>query len=311
MTDETNSVKSGSLAGTSTSNGTKKRRGNEVKYYAVRVGHQPGVYHTWADCLEQVKGFKKATCKSERKAQHFSKTNGAVIVKSFSTLHDAERFVVGENPPQSGSHGLSPPTKFYAVKSGRVPGIYMDWVSAQEQIKGWQKPKHRCFTTRVEAQGFLNEDETPGADTASIVDGDSGTSALYHASEGQIESDNQPPPQKKAKLNISGTRGAMAEFSDANLEPGVGPLPPGAEDDFDPNVMLDPQTGKIVYKTQEQRQATKSRPSTGLQTEPIRVHTDGSSLGNGRTNAFAGVGVYFGPGDKRYFQGNALHVRHH
>lgn len=62
--DDAASVKSGSLGGTTASNGTKRKRGSEVKYYAVRVGYQPGVYHTWADCLDQVKGFKKATCES-------------------------------------------------------------------------------------------------------------------------------------------------------------------------------------------------------------------------------------------------------
>ena len=71
--DDINSVKSGSLAGSTTSNGTKRKRGNEVKYYAVRVGYQPGVYHTWADCLEQVKGFKKAACGfAERKQRQNS-----------------------------------------------------------------------------------------------------------------------------------------------------------------------------------------------------------------------------------------------
>ena len=54
--EEAGSVKSVS------SNGTKRKRENLPKFYAVRVGYQPGVYHTWADCLEQVKGFKKATC---------------------------------------------------------------------------------------------------------------------------------------------------------------------------------------------------------------------------------------------------------
>lgn len=60
--DDTASMKSGSLGGTTASEGTKRKRNNEVKFYAVRVGYQPGVYHTWADCLDQVKGFKKATC---------------------------------------------------------------------------------------------------------------------------------------------------------------------------------------------------------------------------------------------------------
>lgn len=61
--DDTVSVKSTSQAGTSASNGTKRKRSTDPKFYAVRVGYQPGVYQTWRDCLEQVKGFKKSICK--------------------------------------------------------------------------------------------------------------------------------------------------------------------------------------------------------------------------------------------------------
>lgn len=60
--DDTASAQSASQADTSASNGTKRKRSTEPKFYAVRVGYQPGVYHTWRDCLEQVKGFKKAMC---------------------------------------------------------------------------------------------------------------------------------------------------------------------------------------------------------------------------------------------------------
>ena len=34
------------------------------KYYAVRVGHNPGIYVTWSDCEKQVKGFPGAQYKS-------------------------------------------------------------------------------------------------------------------------------------------------------------------------------------------------------------------------------------------------------
>lgn len=62
--EETASVNSASQAGTNLSAGTKRKRAAEPKFYAVRVGFQPGIYHTWADCLEQVKGFKKALCEN-------------------------------------------------------------------------------------------------------------------------------------------------------------------------------------------------------------------------------------------------------
>ena len=61
--DDMDSIKSASHAGTLASNGTKRKRSTDPKFYAVRVGHQPGIYHTWRDCLEQVKGYKKAMCK--------------------------------------------------------------------------------------------------------------------------------------------------------------------------------------------------------------------------------------------------------
>ena len=226
-----------------------------------------------------------------------SPAHDTAVVKSFSTLTDAERFVAGENPVQGNISGLSPSLKFYAVKNGRVPGIYTDWPSAQEQITGWQKPKHRCFTTHAEAQRFLDEDERRASDSPA-VEAD-GISVTYHAADVPTELELQQPANKKAKKGANGTKTSVPEYDEADYEPGTAPLPSDSEDGFDPNIVLDAETGKIVYKTREQRQATKPRPSGISQTEPIRIHTDGSSLGNGTAGAFAGVGVYFGPGDKR------------
>ena len=224
--------------------------------------------------------------------------HNSIIVKSFPTLTDAERFVAGENPIQANGFGLSPSSKFYAVKNGRVPGIYTDWPSAQEQITGWQKPKHRCFTTRVEAQRFLDEDERRASDSPSAET--DGISVNYNAADMPMEAEIQQPANKKGKKGTGGMKTSVLEYVEAEYEPGAAPLPSGAEDGFDPSIFLDSETGEIVYKTQEQRQATKPQPSGVSQTEPIRVHTDGSSLGNGKAGAFAGVGVYFGPGDKRF-----------
>lgn len=229
-----------------------------------------------------------------------------ITVKSFATLTDAERFVAGENPVQGNGSGLSPSSKFYAVKNGRVPGIYTDWPSAQKQITGWQKPKHRCFTTRAEAQRFLDEDERRASDSPAVEF--DGVSVTYHVADRPTEPEVQQLANKKAKKGVNGTRPSVPEYDEADYDPGTAPLPSDTEDGFDPNIVLDAETGKIVYKTQEQRQATKPRPFGVSQTEPIRIHTDGSSLGNGTAGAFAGIGVYFGPGDRRFF---SLQESHH
>ncbi|MDO4814397.1 MAG: ribonuclease H family protein [Gemella sp.] len=63
-----------------------------AKFYAVRVGRQPGIYATWAECEAQVKGF-----------------NGAKY-KSFKTQVEALNFLSGDDttsptPSNSASQG--------------------------------------------------------------------------------------------------------------------------------------------------------------------------------------------------------------
>lgn len=107
------------------------------------------------------------------------------------------------------------------------------------------------------------------------------------------------------KRKISSAQSNSADYPniasiDHSIQPGTGPLPLGAEDDFDPRIILNPETGKMQYKTDQQRQATKlqARPGTDKDNE-VRIYTDGSSLGNGQHGAVAGVGVWFGPADAR------------
>ena len=92
---------------------------------------------------------------------------------------------------------------------------------------------------------------------------------------------------------------AAEEYDPELYEAGTGPLPPGAFDGFDPNILLDPRTGEIVYKTPAQKNATKLQAIAPSPDSMLRVHTDGSSLGNGKIGALSGVGVYFGPMDER------------
>ena len=184
------------------------------------------------------------------------------------------------------------------MKNGRVPGIYTDWPSAQEQITGWQKPRHRCFTTRAEAQRFLNEDERRASNSPSLEA--DGVPVTCNATDAQMEPETPQPAEKRVKKSAKVVKRSVKEYNEADYEPGTAPLPSDTEDGFDPNIILDAETGKIMYRTQEQRQATMPRLLGVSQTEPIRIHTDGSALGNGTGGAFAGVGVYFGPNDRRF-----------
>lgn len=148
------------------------------------------------------------------------------------------------------------------MQRGRVPGVYLDWAEAQAQIVRFPRPKFKKFDSRREAEEFVQL--------------------------GQKAAGEAPGP-----VPVAG----MTPTNPKDLDAGIAPLPPNAEDGFDPNVLLEPATGKVVYRAPEQKADTKTQPRAppGM----LRIYTDGSSLGNGYKGAQAGVGVYFGPGDTR------------
>ncbi|KAJ9622380.1 hypothetical protein H2203_006599 [Taxawa tesnikishii (nom. ined.)] len=230
----------GATTATPASTGIKRKRMPESKFYAVRLGHTPGIYHSWPDCLDQ---------------------------SNPSPLSDAEKYMKGDTI--SNGKSRSAPQKYYAVQSGRVPGVYTDWSSAQAQIDGWTKPRHKAFTTRAEAELFVREgtwDSTPADKNGAT----------------------KPPAKKQKKKGGKEDSVALAE-EDVEYEPGEGPLPSDAEDGFDPRILLDPTTGKAVWKSEEHLNATKWQ-ATGSSDETgvLRIYTDGSSLGNGGMGATAG-----------------------
>ena len=52
--------------------------------------------------------------------------------------------------------------KYYAVKNGRVPGIYNSWAECQKQIHGFKNASYKSFTSRKEAEEFISDKkETP------------------------------------------------------------------------------------------------------------------------------------------------------
>jgi len=73
------------------------------------------------------------------------------IVKSFTSIEDAEAFVAGKKV----SSAPNEPQKFYAVAVGTPTGIFTDWADASLAIKGVKGPKYKKFATRAEAVQFI------------------------------------------------------------------------------------------------------------------------------------------------------------
>lgn len=149
-------------------------------------------------------------------------------------------------------------------------------------MRGFRGPKYRRFATWAEADSYVRQ----GQQTPEAI---------------QAAQDTEHNPDPSWKMNLPGAPGLTSERptdADGNeYPPGLGPLPPGAVDGFDPNVVLDPTTGKLKYRSPSDKVPTKQQPG---RPGPLKIYTDGSSLRNGTMGAKAGVGVYFGPGDERY-----------
>ena len=60
--------------------------------------------------------------------------------------------------------------KFYAVRQGKIPGIYTSWEDCKAQVHGYPDASFKGFATREEALAFISgtqpeEDTVPEADT--------------------------------------------------------------------------------------------------------------------------------------------------
>lgn len=66
--------------------------------------------------------------------------------------------------------------KFYAVKAGRMPGVYETWAECQKQIHGFSGASYKSFPTKEEAAAFIKgncpgQEELPKTEAAAYVDG--------------------------------------------------------------------------------------------------------------------------------------------
>ncbi len=108
--------------------------------------------------------------------------------------------------------------KYYAVKKGLVPGIYLSWEECEKNVKGFPGASFRGFATEEEAQAFLAppacaDDEDPGGErTAAYVDGSympptgeySYGVVLFHQGQELHFSEKFTDPEGAAMRNVAG-----------------------------------------------------------------------------------------------------------
>ena len=59
--------------------------------------------------------------------------------------------------------------KYYAVRKGLVPGIYTSWGECQQNINGFSGAEYKGFSTKEEAEAFLNNKYSSNEDTTKRI----------------------------------------------------------------------------------------------------------------------------------------------
>ncbi|KAI0025735.1 ribonuclease H [Xylariomycetidae sp. FL0641] len=168
--------------------------------------------------------------------------------------------------------------KYYAVRAGHKPGVYLSWKETQEQTAGFKGATFKRFFDLKEAEDFV-----AGKKVAAASDAPTKFYAVANGNAPGIYNDWDTVSKllvgaKAPKFKKFETRDEAAEY-----------------------IRMYGDEAAIDAVLAKEPRSKKAKKSDALQTEPnvVHVYTDGSSRSNGTPRAVAGVGVFFGAGDPR------------
>jgi ribonuclease HI len=182
--------------------------------------------------------------------------------------------------------------KYYAVRAGKTPGVYMTWKECQEQTTGFKGASYKSFTSRQDAEDFA-----AGREVASTAGAGRGTEERFYG----IAVGHNPGVYETwtaASEQIKNVKGPKYKKFDTREE----------AEEFVKNggkVSKKADASKPVQKQEKSNvssvegSSAKKAKTSSSNGKTVKVWTDGSSRGNGRLGAVAGVGVYFGENDPR------------
>lgn len=108
-----------------------------AKIYAVAKGRVPGIYYSWEKCKEQVDGFPGAE------------------YESFKEAYAAENYLKRKKTFDAPKPVTVTVTKIYAVRNGRIPGIYGSWEDCEKQIMRFPGADYKSFKNCAEAAVYM------------------------------------------------------------------------------------------------------------------------------------------------------------
>ena len=115
--------------------------------------------------------------------------------------------------------------KFYAVKKGKVPGIYTTWDACKSMVHGFKGAVYKSFASREEAELFLKEEKAETEpENYAFVDGSFNSATSVYGYGGFLVtqgnryeiSGNGQDPQMASMRNVAGeVLGSMAAVEKA------------------------------------------------------------------------------------------------
>ncbi|KAI9334496.1 hypothetical protein DFJ73DRAFT_852878 [Zopfochytrium polystomum] len=170
---------------------------------------------------------------------------------------------------RSGNGGGIAKRGYYAVRVGRRPGIFRTWDECKDLVVKYPRAEFKRFASLNEAADFLR---APALAGSSLSEAQVQSFLLDADGSNGFESSQQPCPSHDAGRNSSLARIATETASPMQRDVCADPISP----------------------------AFSAMMGEAPEAETIVVYTDGSCLGNGGRRAKAGIGVYFGPDDRRF-----------
>lgn len=168
---------------------------------------------------------------------------------------------------------------YYAVQNGKVPGIYSTWNECQQQVKGFSQAKFKKFKTESEAKDFILGGAS-GINRQSVTH----TSVRTFASTSSYAAKSSSDDKYIEKLEKQILQNATTPDNSRKRKAGNKAAP------FAPPIKSVKYTlGKKTLNGMEFMEDDEKF---------IHAYTDGSCENNGRRNASAGLGVYWGEGNK-------------
>ncbi|CAG5123395.1 unnamed protein product [Candidula unifasciata] len=238
------------------------------------------------------------------------------------------RFIVSFSASLFRAMPKSEPT-FYAVKRGRVPGVYSTWSECENQVKGFPNPAFRKFLSYEAAYEFTALNASSNATLQPVKQED--TSFAFQVSKALTNVSTFSCPDASQKAPVSSTScsncsqcqnvATVASLSSAvedmkasiqNIYGVVEKLSVGLTEVQSTVCRLEKTFmapgSKRAFCTSAANESRQKRPKfdnnkdcfTGskfLESEGSHVYTDGGCFDNGRNGARAGIGVFWARND--------------